>query len=70
MMPLLTPKPSEGGGRPEKPDQAKALVTAELARMIEAGNATIVPLESGTLELRLATGEIFHFGDGAITRIE
>ena len=69
MILLLTPKPSEGGGRPEKPDQAKALVTAELARMIEAGNATIAPLEFGTLELRLTTGEIFHLGDGAIKRI-
>jgi hypothetical protein len=66
---LLTPKLSEGGGRPEEPDAAKALVMAELAPMIEASGAAITTLEAGTLELRLATGEIFHLGEEAITRI-
>ena len=50
---------SEGRGRREKPDAVRALVLAELARTIEAGGAAIATLESGTLELRLATGEIF-----------
>jgi hypothetical protein len=40
---------------------------AGLACIVEAGGA--VALESGTLELRLGTGEIFHLGEDAITRI-
>lgn len=42
---------------------------AELGRLVEAGGASMVTLESGMRELRLATGEIFHLGHAAITRI-
>jgi hypothetical protein len=54
---------AEDGGL-ENPIVAKALVMAALARMIDEGGAVIATLESGTLELRLATGEIFHLGEG------
>ena len=57
------------GGRPEDPNVAKALVMAELAGIVAEGGAVIVSLESGTLELRLATGEIFHLGEETVTRI-
>ena len=60
---------AEEGGGPKDPDVAKALVMAELARIVEGGCAVIAMLESGTLELRLLTGEIFHLGDKAVTRI-
>jgi hypothetical protein len=59
----------EDGGRPKDSDAAKALVMAELARIVEAGGAVMATLESGTLELRLATGEIFHLGEETVTRI-
>ena len=39
---------------------AKTLVMAELARIVEEGAAVMVTLKSGTLELRLATGEVFN----------
>ena len=53
----------------ENADVAKALVMAELARIVEEGAAVIATLESGTIELRLATGEVFHLGDKVVTRI-
>jgi len=55
-------------GAPENP-VAKALVMAELVRIVEEGAAVIATLESGTIELRLATGEVFHLGDKVVTRI-
>jgi hypothetical protein len=57
------------GGAPENPDAAKALVMAELVRIVEEGAAVIATLASGTIELRLATGEVFHLGDKVVTRI-
>jgi hypothetical protein len=42
---------------------------AELVRIVEEGAAVIATLESGTIELRLATGEVFHLGDKVVTRI-
>jgi hypothetical protein len=33
------------------------------------GGAAIAALESGSLELRLATGEIFHLREGTIARV-
>jgi hypothetical protein len=56
-------------GALEDPDVAKALVMAELARIVAEGGAVIATLESGTIELRLATGEVFHLGDKVVTRI-
>jgi len=56
-------------GASENPDVAKALVMAELVRIVEEGAAVIATLEAGTIELRLATGEVFHLGDKVVTRI-
>jgi hypothetical protein len=53
----------------ENADVAKALVMAELARIVEEGAAVIATLESGTIELRLVTGEVFRLGETAVTRI-
>lgn len=61
--------PMAEGGRPEEPNRAKVLVMAELASIVEQGGAVIATLESGTLELRLATGEIFHLGEKTLTRV-
>jgi hypothetical protein len=61
--------PAADGGRREDSNVAKALVMAEIARIVEGGHALLGMLESGTLELRLATGEIFHLGEDAVTRI-
>jgi hypothetical protein len=60
---------AEHGGAPESPDAAKAFVLTALGRIVEEGGAVIVTLESGGLELRLATGEVFHLGEKAVTRI-
>ena len=60
---------SEDDGWSEHPDVAKALVMAALARIVEEGSAVIATLESGTLQLRLATGEIFQLGEGMVTRV-
>jgi hypothetical protein len=62
-------------GKPKDRDPAKARVSAkarvmaELARLVAEGRASMATLESGTLELRLSTGEVFHLGDKAVTRI-
>ena len=66
---ILNSNLADGGSEPENPDVAKALVMAELARIVEEGAAVIATLESGTIELRLATGEVFHLGDKVVTRI-
>jgi hypothetical protein len=50
-------------------DAAKAFVMAEIARLVEERRAVMTRLETGTLELRFATGELFHLGDKTITRI-
>jgi hypothetical protein len=60
---------ADEGGALEDPDVAKALVMAELAHIVEEGGAVIATLESGTIELRLATGEVFHLGGKVVTRI-
>ena len=59
----------ENRDEPVTPDAAKALVMAEIDRLVVSGLAAIVILEAGTLELRLATGEVFHLGEETITRI-
>jgi hypothetical protein len=50
-------------------DVVKALVIAGLADIVVEGGATMAALESGAVELRLATGEIFHLGEATVTRI-
>jgi len=53
----------------ENADVAKALVMAELARIVEEGAAVIATLGCGTIELRLGTGEVFRLGETVVTRI-
>jgi hypothetical protein len=48
---------------------AKALFMTEVTHIIGDGRGEITRLESGILEFRLATGEIYHLGDRSITRI-
>ena len=60
---------SEDRSWPEELDTAKALFMIEVARIVEEGRGELVTLESATLELRFATGEIYHLGDQSITRI-
>ena len=40
-----------------------------ISRWQRVAAAVIATLESGTIELRLATGEVFHLGDKVVTRI-
>jgi hypothetical protein len=48
---------------------AKAIVMAEVARIVAKGDAAITTLEFGIHELRFATGEVFQLGEQAITRV-
>src|SRR5262245_4720498 len=69
-MPLIVASTlAEDGSSPQEPDQAKAFVMAELARIVQEGGASMTALAAGTFELRLATGEVFYLQDNAITRI-
>jgi hypothetical protein len=61
--------PADGGRSPEAADSSKQFVMAEIARIVEDGDASIVTLDSGAVELHLATGEVFHLGDETVTRI-
>jgi hypothetical protein len=55
--------------RSDGPNLAKALVMAALTRIVAQGDAVTATLESGTLELRLATGEIYHLDEETVTRV-
>jgi len=69
-MPLIVASNlAEDGSNPPEPGLAKALVMAELARIVQEGGASMAALAGGTFELRLATGEVFYLQDNAITRI-
>jgi hypothetical protein len=68
MMFIPVANPSEDRGWPEDVDAAKALFMTEVARIVAEGRGELARLESGTLELRLATGEIFHLGEQSVTR--
>jgi hypothetical protein len=57
------------GGRSDDPGGAKALVMAACSSLVEEGSAVMSTLKDGTLELRLASGEIFHLGEETIARI-
>jgi hypothetical protein len=59
----------ENRSRPEDVAAAKALFMTEVAHIIGEGRGEITRLESGILEFRLGTGEIYHLGDWSITRI-
>lgn len=66
---ILAVHRAKDGNRPEHPDLAKAVVMAAVARIVAEGGATVVTVDSGELELRLATGEIFLLGEETVTRI-
>jgi hypothetical protein len=61
--------PLEDRSWPEDVDAAKAMFMTEVARIVADGPGDITKLNSVTLELRLATGEIFHLGEQSVTRI-
>jgi hypothetical protein len=63
LIPVLNPDEDTA-----RPGNAKAIVMAEVTRIVEEGHAAIAILESGTLELRLVTGEIFHLNEETVTR--
>jgi hypothetical protein len=69
MMFIPVTNPSEDRGWPQDVDAAKARFMTGVARIVEEGRGELVRLESGTLELRLATGEIYQLGEQSITRI-
>lgn len=69
MMFIPAAGPLEDRSWPEDVDAAKALFMAKVARIVEDGRGEIARLDSGTLELRLVTGEIFHLGEQSVTRI-
>ena len=48
---------------------AKALVLAEIAHLVELGLAAASTLESGMIEVRFVTGEIFHLGQDHVCRV-
>ena len=50
-------------------DAAKALVMSSIAELVNRGCAQWSTLESGDVELRLPSGEIFVLGDQTVTRI-
>jgi hypothetical protein len=55
--------------RMDDPAVAKAVVVAEFMCLVEEGRAAMAMLEAGTLEMRLANGEIFHLGEETVTRV-
>jgi hypothetical protein len=61
--------PLEDRSWPEDVDAAKAMFMTEVACIVADGRGDITKLNSVTLELRLATGEIFHLGEQSVTRI-
>ena len=66
---ILAVNPGEEAARSGDAAVAKAIVMTEIARLVEDGHASVARLESGRLELRFATGEVFHLGEKAVTRI-
>jgi hypothetical protein len=67
LIPIL--RQAETAYRRHVADVEKALVMAAVAPAVAAGGAAIVTLESGAIELRVATGEVFLLGDEAVTRV-
>ena len=66
---ILAVNPGEEATRSGDADVAKAIVMTAIARLVEDGYASFARLESGRLELRFTTGEIFHLGEEAVARI-
>ncbi|HEX3505315.1 MAG TPA: hypothetical protein VHU22_18155 [Xanthobacteraceae bacterium] len=61
--------PQEDRDELENPNLATALVIAELVRVVGESAGSMKRLGSDVIELRLATGEIFHLGEETITRV-
>jgi hypothetical protein len=61
--------PGDEAARSGDVEMARAIVMTEIARLVEGGDAALVTFESGRLELRLRTGEVFHLGEETVTRI-
>jgi hypothetical protein len=53
---------------PDDEDDARALVLAEIDRLVEAGGAKRAALSNGDIEVRFAS-EVFRVGETLITRI-
>jgi hypothetical protein len=66
---IFAVNPGEEATRCGDADVAKAIVMTEIVRLVENGHASFARHESGRLELRFTTGEIFHLGEKAVTRI-
>jgi hypothetical protein len=47
----------------------KATVMDAIRRIVNSGVAELTPLANGDVELKLHSGEIFHLGEVAITRV-
>ena len=60
---------AEPGAQPTDDEAAKALVMAQVARIVEEGRAAVTQLGFALFELSFTTGEVFHLGDEGITRI-
>ena len=69
MMFIPATSQSEDRGWPEDLDAAKVMFITEVAKIVEEGHGEITRLESGMLELCLATGEVYYLGEHSITRI-
>jgi hypothetical protein len=67
LIPALNPGEEEAW--PGDAAVAKAVVMAGVARIVKGGFAVIAAMESGRLELRFATGEIFRLDAATVTRI-
>lgn len=59
----------ENRASPGDADVVKAIIMAKLPHIVSKGGAVTETLESGIVELRFATGEIFHLGEKTVTRI-
>lgn len=69
MTPISAPNALKDWVEPAEPDAAKAWVMAEIDRLAAAGLVVIAGLDARTLEIRLVTGEVFHFGEKTVTRV-
>ncbi len=57
----------EDFGEPES--SAMACVIAEIVHIVGESRGSMKRQDSGVMELRLATGEIFHLGTETVTRV-
>jgi hypothetical protein len=56
-------------GRRAYIDPAKAAVMSYIRKLVRLGLAEWVVLNNGDIKLALRTGEVFHLGEMAVTRI-